>query len=165
MHSCNIETSPLHLLLVSFQLHETLPITSQSSPQKCTTHHKTNTPIRKAISNLDLHRLGRGLLRNSLLTRHLRSLPLHAANRLRLARAHQQEHHHRNHNNHHNHNRNNAKDRHAEAARLLPLAVLLAQHARSLLTAHVAALQRALVLRHLAHGSALEHALTTVIVI
>ena len=58
-----------------------------------------------------------------------------------------------------NHQENNRHHGHAEARSLLPLAILLAQNARSLLRAHVAALHRALVHSHLAHIRSLEHAL------
>ena len=108
---------------------------------------QTNTP--------DLHSLGSSLLGTS----SLGSLALHATHSLLGARSHQQEHHHSDNDNHHHHDQHNHHHGHAEARSLLPLAILLTQHTRSLLRAHVAALQSALVHRHLAHVRSLEHIL------
>ena len=88
---------------------------------------QTNTP--------DLHSLGSSLLGTS----SLGSLALHATHSLLGARSHQQEHHHSDNDNHHHHDQHNHHHGHAEARSLLPLAILLTQHTRSLLRAHVAA--------------------------
>ena len=112
--------------------------------------------------HLDLHRLASLLLRlgSGLGGSLLHVLSLHAAHSLRLSgHSHNHEDDNRNDNNRNHTQNNNHHNRHAITAGLLPHAVLLSQHARSLLRTDVVALHRALVHRHLAYVGSLEHAL------